>query len=169
MTGVTLTLNLSIPFHVDASQLGGTLPSQSITEILQLRLPFIGCSEAILVKDLFKAEPRTDSRIVIQGDMSNLHGVGSRWSTGELVVEGDVGDVFASQMSGGMVYLRGNAANKTAQQMRAGTLQINGHVGDDLGCPLYGRRSGFSGGTIHVIGNVGNYAGYRMRRGTLML
>jgi len=169
MTGVTLSLRTNLMVHLDASQLGGSLASQPIAEILQMRLPIIGGNEAMLVQDIFDVQSRTDSRIVVQGDLSTLHSIGNRWSEGELVVEGNVGDGFASRMSGGEVRLRGDAGNKTAQQMRRGILQINGNVGDDLGCPLHGRRSGFSGGTIHVIGNVGNYAGYRMRRGMLIV
>ncbi len=169
MTGVTLTLRTNPSANLDASSLGGSLASQPIAEILQLPLPVIAGKAAMLVQDIFDALPRTDNRVVIQGDLSRLHGVGNRWSSGELLVEGDVGDGFASRMSGGEVQLHGNAGNKTGQQMRGGTLQVRGNVGDDLGCPLHGRRSGFSGGTIHVVGNVGQYAGYRMRRGTLII
>jgi formylmethanofuran dehydrogenase subunit C len=169
MTGVTLTLRTNPDGHLDASLLGGSLVSKPITEILQLPLPVIAGKAAMLVQDIFDAVPRTDNRVVIQGELSRLHGIGNRWSGGELLVEGDVGDGFASRMSGGEVHLHGNAGNKTGQQMRGGILQVRGNVGDDLGCPLHGRRSGFSGGTIHVVGNVGRYAGYRMRRGTLII
>lgn len=169
MTGVTLTLRTNPKVHLDASQLGVTLASQPIAEILQLRLPIIAGKGEMLIQDIFDARPRPDGRVVMQGDLSCLHGIGHRWSHGQLLVEGDVGDGFAARISGGEVQLHGNAGNKTAQQMRGGIVQIHGNVGDDLGCPWHGRRSGFSGGTIHVIGNVGHYAGYRMRRGMLMI
>ncbi len=169
MTGVTLTLRTNPDFHLDASAIGGSLAQQPIAEILQLPLPVIAGKAALMVQDIFDALPRTDNRVVIQGELSRLHGIGNRWSSGALLVEGDVGDGFASRMSGGDVHLHGNAGNKTAQQMRGGILQVRGNVGDDLGCPLHGRRSGFSGGTLQVVGNVGQYAGYRMRRGTLII
>lgn len=169
MTGMTLALHSNPDVHLDASQLGGNLPSQPIDEILQLRLPILAGKGVISVHEIFDVRPRTDNRVVFQGNLSNLHRIGNKWSGGELVVEGDVGDGFVTNMSGGEVTLRGNAGNKVAQQMRGGTLRIHGNVGDDLGSPLHGRRSGLSGGTIHVIGNVGNYAGYRMRRGTLLI
>ena len=169
MTGVTLEQRAASPVHVDASPLGDSLASLSITEILHLRLPVIASNDSILVKDRFDVQARTDHRVVIQGDLSTYHGIGTRWSGGELVVEGNVGDGFASRMSGGEVHLRGDAGHKTAQQMRGGMLKIEGNVGDDLGCPLHGRRSGFSGGTIHVIGNIGDHAGFRMRRGMLIV
>jgi formylmethanofuran dehydrogenase subunit C len=169
MTGVNLAQRTTSSMAVDASVLGGSLATLSITEILQLRLRVIAGNDSILVGDHFDVQPRTDDRVVIQGDLSTYHGIGSRWSDGELLVEGNVGDGFASRMSGGEVHLHGDAGHKTAQQMRGGMLNITGNVGDDLGCPLHGRRSGFSGGTIHVIGNAGDHAGYRMRRGMMIL
>jgi len=169
MTGMTLTLCHEPTADIDASQIGNLLVSMTSVEVGQLRLPVFASNRTIALKDLFNVQPRDDQRVVIRGDLIRFQGIGDRWANGELVVEGSVGNRFASRMTGGTIVLRGDAGNQTAQQMRGGFLQITGNVGDDLAGPLDGRRSGFSRGSIHVVGNVGHYAGYRMRRGLLMV
>lgn len=169
MTGMTLTMHTHPHCDLDASRLGPALRGQPISEILQLALPVMDGNQVRSVGQIFTIQPRDDGHVVIQGELGRLHAIGYGWSDGTLIVEGDVGRRFAARMSGGDVRLIGNAGDQTAAQMRGGTLEIHGHVGDDLGCPLWGRRSGMSGGIIHVIGDVGHYAGYRMRRGTLII
>lgn len=169
MTGKTLTLRNDPAIDIDASPLGNSLVSMTITEVNRLPLQVIASKRVIGLSELFDVQPRDDQRIVIQGDLARFHGIGDRWAKSELVVEGRVGNRFVSRMSGGEVLLRGDAGNQAALQMRGGTLKIIGNVGDDLAGPLDGRRSGFSRGTIHVVGRIGHYAGYRMRRGILII
>ncbi len=72
-------------------------------------------------------------------------------------------------MRSGDVCLQGSALAGAAEQMRGGQLRISGDVGDELGRPLPGRRSGLSGGCVVVTGRAGDRAGYRMRCGLIVI
>ncbi len=169
MSGLHLKLRAKPPGELDASALGGVLWELSAAEVAQLPLPRLGSNQHWCVGDCFEVTARTDRRTVIEGDLRKLHRLACRWAAGELVVEGNVGEGFASQMLSGKVELRGSALAAAAEQMRGGELRISGDVGDELGRPLAGRRSGISGGRIVVAGRAGHRAGYRMRRGTILI
>ncbi len=169
MSGLHLSLQVAPTAAVDASALGGNLLELSVAEVARLPLPTIGINHTICVGDCFAVAARDDGRGVIEGDLRRFHRLGSRWAAGELRVDGDVGEGFASQMQGGAVVLRGNALAGAAEQLRGGRLQILGNVAEELGRPLSGRRSGISGGRVIVTGNAGARAGYRMRRGLILI
>jgi formylmethanofuran dehydrogenase subunit C len=169
MSGLHLVLKTAPPGAWDASVLGGQLPAMSIAEVNKLPLLRMGTHQTQCVGDCFSVAPRADQRVVIEGDLRAFHRLACGWAVGQLLVEGDVGDSFASQMQGGEIVLRGKAASGAAEQMRGGRLQIDGDVGDELGRPLPGRRSGISGGRVIVTGCAGDLAGYRMRRGSVLI
>ena len=169
MSGLHLRLRAAPPGEIDAAALGGQLQAMSPAEISRLPLPRLGSTQPLRVADCFAVAPRADQRVVVEGDLRQFHRLACRWATGELVVEGDVGERFASQMRGGEVHVEGNASAGAAEQMGGGELRISGEVGDELGRPLPGRRSGISGGRIIVAGRAGHRAGYRMRRGTIVI
>lgn len=169
MTGLHLKLRWQPPGDWDASSLSTELLRQTPRQAAALPLRRLGSQQVLPVGECFDVSPRGDSRVVIDGQLRHFHAIGSGWCEGELLVEGDVGHGFASQLTAGTVHLQGSAADGAAAQMTGGRLRIQGNVGDDLGAPLPGRRSGIAGGCIVVSGNCGRWAGYRMRRGMLIL
>jgi formylmethanofuran dehydrogenase subunit C len=169
MSGLHLKLRRSPPVDCDAAALGGELRGLSVEQVGGLQLPCLGSHCSLPVRECFDVKPRVDDRVVIEGDLERFHRLGARWSAGQLMVEGNVGDAFVSQMVAGQVTLRGNAGDGVAEQMRGGELTVSGNVGDGVGRPLPGRRSGMSGGAVIVAGNARHTAGYRMRRGMLVI
>lgn len=169
MSGLRLQLRGAPQGDWDAAALGGDLPEMSADSASRLRLRCLGSNASLAVGDCFAVSSRTDGRVVIEGDLPCFHRLGEGWRGGQLIVEGNVGDGFASQMRGGQVSLNGNASAGAAEQMRGGDLRISGDVGHSVGRPLPGRRSGMSGGRVVVAGRGGHCAGERMRRGTLLI
>lgn len=174
MSGLRLTLRTPPEFALDARALLGPSadasgPPRDAAEFAQRQLPILYGRDTITVGELFDVTENDNDATVLVGDLTQFHGLAAAWSTGELIVEGDVGDAFCSGMSGGEVTLRGSAGNAACQQLRGGMVRITGDVGDDLGRPYPGRISGMRGGMVLVSGNAGRYAGYRLRRGTLVI
>lgn len=174
MNALALRLKQLPPRPIDAAPLAVSLPGRSAHEVAALRLAELlgsGGRSTIdyAVGDLFDVRAKSHGPLEIEGDLRRFHRLAHRWSDGDLVVRGDVGDRFAAEMSGGSVRLGGSAGDGVAEQMSGGVLKVAGNVGDDLGRPLVGRRSGISGGQVVVQGRTGDYAGYRMRRGTILI
>lgn len=169
MSGLHLKMRCRPQGDVDAAALGGQLGRLSVEQAAALPLRRLGSNQALALGDCFAISTRTDQRVVIEGDLQRFHRIGARWTGGQLIVEGNVGDAFASELRGGQVTLRGSAAVGAAEQMCGGDLRIDGDVGDGLARPLPGRISGLSGGRVVVSGRAGHCAGQRMRRGTLLI
>jgi formylmethanofuran dehydrogenase subunit C len=175
MKGLTLTLRAAPDCELNACQLGGDRlwgeagQAADPDEVRRWELPILGGRHTLTLGDCFTVAPGPADRVVIEGDLSRFHGLAGDWRQGELVIEGDVGDGFCSGMTGGVVILRGSARTGACRELRSGSVHITGNVGDDLGGPLLGRRSGMRGGTVLVNGNAGRFAGYRLRRGTLVI
>jgi formylmethanofuran dehydrogenase subunit C len=100
------------------------------------------------IGDFFTVRGERAARVWIEGDLRRVRGVADAMSTGELIVEGHVGDGFAAGLRGGSVVVRGDA-------------------GDRLGAATPGASKGMTGGEIIVTGSVGARAAERMRRGLL--
>ncbi|TVP97181.1 MAG: formylmethanofuran dehydrogenase subunit C [Planctomycetaceae bacterium] len=175
MNGLTLTLRSAPDCELNACQLGGDRlwgdagrPADP-DDIRRWKLPILGGHHSLTLGDCFTVAPGSAGRVVIEGDLSRFHGLAGDWRQGELVIDGDVGDGFCSAMTGGVVSLRGSARTGACRELRGGSVHITGNVGDDLGGPLLGRRSGMRGGSVLVNGDAGQFAGYRLRRGTLII
>ena len=110
-----------------------------------------------------------DQRLVIEGDCRRVRGLGSGHGCGEIIIDGDAGDLAGRGMRGGTVEIRGEAGAYAGSAMRGGVLRILKSAGDRLAGPLAGERTGMRGGVVTVGGNVGQQAGHRMRRGTIII
>jgi formylmethanofuran dehydrogenase subunit C len=102
--------------------------------------------EMVPVGELFDVAGTADEQLVLDGDLRRFDWVGARMSSGEIVVNGDVGDWAGAEMSGGV-------------------LRVFGAAGARLGAAYPGARVGMSGGEIVVSGDAGEEAGAGMRRG----
>jgi formylmethanofuran dehydrogenase subunit C len=125
--------------------------------------------ERVTVGDVFRVRDGDRSTIAIEGGDARFDRVGMALSTGEIIVEGDVGIQAGRNMTGGRLTVRGSAGVFAASGMKGGTLEIAGDAGERLGGPLSGETIGMSGGLAHVRGNAGPRAGDRLRRGAILI
>ena len=125
--------------------------------------------ERVNVGDVFRvggADPRT---IVIEGGAERLDRVGMGMTTGEMLVEGEVGAQAGRLMAGGRLTIRGGAGPFAASGMKGGAIEIAGDAGERLGGPLAGETMGMRGGLAHVRGSAGERLGDRLRRGVVLV
>ncbi len=123
----------------------------------------------IAVGDIFRLSGGDAERIRIEGATDRLDQIGQDMASGEIVVEGDVGNQAGRSMTGGRLRISGGAGQWTASGMRGGLIEITGSAGDRLGGPLAGETAGMRGGVVVVKGDVGERVGDRLRRGTIIV
>lgn len=122
--------------------------------------------------DLFKIEQGVDTsseeaNIRISGDVSKVGRIGTKMSTGRIIVEGDAGMHLGEEMKGGNITVTGNAASWAGSMMKNGTIEIKGDAGDYIGAAYRGSTEGMDGGEIIIHGNAGNEVGCFMRKGLI--
>lgn len=106
-----------------------------------------------------------DQRIVLSGDLSNVHGIGQRMTRGSIRVEGHAGRHLGSEMRGGEIHVSGDAGDWVAGEMRGGLIHVRGRAGHNVAAAYRGSPRGMLGGTVLVQGSVGNELGHSLRRG----
>ena len=121
--------------------------------------------------DLFAVDVSTgaEDRLVIDGPDERLDDVGAGMSSGDLVVEGNVGARVGLEMRGGRISVRGSASVGAGTAMSGGELRIVGDAGDHIGTALPGERHGMRDGVVIVEGAAGAGVGDRMRRGLIVI
>ncbi|MBS7632140.1 formylmethanofuran dehydrogenase subunit C, partial [Candidatus Bathyarchaeota archaeon] len=122
--------------------------------------------------DIFKVdEPKRKGEngmvIAIQGDVTTVRRIGTSMTSGEILIEGNVGMHLGEEMKGGKITVHGSAESWAGSMMKGGTIEIHGSAGDYLGAPYRGCSEGMHGGQITVHGNVGSEAGAYMKKGLL--
>ena len=122
---------------------------------------------AVALGDVFTVDGDRSSTVALEGDLSQLHGVGTLMSGGTLAISGSIGGSLGARMRGGVIEVSGNAGEDAGTAMAGGSIVIAGDAGDRAGGALPGASKGMSGGEIVVRGSAGRDAGARMRRGTL--
>jgi formylmethanofuran dehydrogenase subunit C len=126
--------------------------------------------ESVRLSDLFEISGSgEDFHLIVEGDLSQVHGLASGMDSGKLTIRGDVGFRLARGMSGGEVEVFGSVGHWALAEMRGGIARMHGHVGDDLGAALPGSRRGMNDGVILVSGSVGSRCGAMMRRGLIAI
>ena len=121
------------------------------------------------VGEVFRVRAGGPEQMRLEGACDRLDLIGHGMSSGEMIVEGDVGAKAGRLMNGGRLVIEGHAGPWAASGMQAGHLEITGSAGDRLGGPLAGEVAGMRGGLVLVGGNAGERAGDRMRRGTIVI
>lgn len=136
---------------IDASPIRRqSLSEKSESEINSLELIVDGLP--VQLGDVFKVSVHSSdvSQIVVEGELADVHGLGTSHDQGDFQIIGSAGYGIGSGMTGG-------------------TLSVDGDAGDFVGGPIGARKVGMSGGVVKVSGNVGRYAGHRMRRGLILV
>lgn len=106
-------------------------------------------------------------RIILAGDAGRVKWVGHEMSTGEILINGNMGMYVGANMQGGRIIVEGDADSFAGQQMRGGELIIRGNAGNYLGSSYRGDWRGMRGGVIIVEGNAGSENGEFMMGGKI--
>ncbi len=122
---------------------------------------------AVTLGDVFTVTGDRSSTVVLDGDLMQLHGVGTLMGGGALEVTGSVGNSLGARMRGGAITVQGSAGDDVGSAMAGGSIVVAGNVGDRAGGAQQGASKGMTGGEIIVHGSAAREAGTRMRRGIL--
>ncbi|MFO0949312.1 MAG: formylmethanofuran dehydrogenase subunit C [Planctomycetota bacterium] len=106
-----------------------------------------------------------DGCLRILGDVTSIKRIGSRMTTGSILVDGAVGMHLGAEMSGGRIEVLGDADDWAGAEMKGGQIRIRGNAGHLVGAAYRGESVGMRGGEILVHGNAGDEVGASMRRG----
>ena len=99
-----------------------------------------------------------DTKITIEGDLSDVKRIGEKMSGGEIVINSNVGMHVGNHMSGGKILVNGNADDWAGAMLNGGELEITGDAGHYVGAAYRGYWKGMQNGTIKVKGKIGNEA-----------
>jgi formylmethanofuran dehydrogenase subunit C len=99
-----------------------------------------------------------DTKIIIDGNVSNVKRIGEKMSGGEIVINSDVGMHVGNQMTGGKITVNGNADDWAGAMLNGGELEITGDAGHYVGAAYRGFWKGMQNGKIKVHGKIGDEA-----------
>jgi formylmethanofuran dehydrogenase subunit C len=164
---LTLRWNAATPLPVDGEGLRpDALAGLPAVEVA--RRPILVGNTLAEVGELFRIEGEMDDgRLVIEGDLSSLRGLGRGMAAGRLTIRGDAGPHLGAGMAGGTIEVLGTAGDWAGAEMRGGMLHVRGGAGHGLGAAEPGSRLGMRDGVILVEGSIGDEAGLAMRRGLI--
>lgn len=168
MSPLRLSLRAAPAQRLDlSSMVPQNLVGKTVAEIERIEL---GTTRVrVTAGDVFRIRKGDPAAILIEGGSARFDYVGMGMTTGDIVVEGEVGAEVGRLMSGGQLTIRGDAGPFAGSAMKGGTLTIEGDAGERLGGPLSGEAVGMSGGVLHVRGDAGERAGDRLRRGVILV
>lgn len=161
MSGFVLTPRGAFETRVD---LAGVLPGVDLSGLT------VGYGDrGVALTDLFEIGGAIGDTLTLKGGSALLDRVGAGLSSGEIVVEGDVGDHLGQSATGGSITVSGSAGAYAATEMSGGRIEIAGDVGERLGAARDGSRRGMSGGGVVVGGSAGPRAAERLRGGVVVI
>jgi formylmethanofuran dehydrogenase subunit C len=159
--------------------------SLGATEIAAL--PVVHGGRAAKLGDFFTVKGARSTTLRLEGDLSNVEGIGAGMAGGELVVAGSVGRDLGVQMAGGRIDVSGDAGDNAggarrgaSRGMTGGEIVIRGNAGDELGARMRrglivatggagrGTGRGMIAGTVVVFGEAGPGAGRFLKRGSIV-
>ena len=166
---LTLTYQADTPIPVEIDGLTPrVVKGRSLARIERIEI-FHG-NQRLPLGELFNvAGNASDGRIDFHGDLSGVHGIGSRMAEGVIHVHGNAGRHVGSGMTGGLLRVDGNAGDWLGGEMRGGLIQVGGQAGHLVGAAYRGSRQGMTGGIILVHGDAGDEIGHTMRRGWIAI
>ena len=161
----------SIPIEADVIS-PDVFAGKTLQEIRNL--PIYYGNEEIEMKEYIHAQGKVaedpeNQLIVIDGDARHIKQIGTKMTTGRIVVQGWAGMHLGAQMSGGDITVEGNCLDWAGAEMKGGLIRILGDVGNLLGAAYRGSSEGMTGGCIAVTGSVGTEMGSFMRRGMIVV
>ncbi|MBV9741531.1 MAG: formylmethanofuran dehydrogenase subunit C [Hyphomicrobiales bacterium] len=121
------------------------------------------------VGDVFSLRMGDTPQLRFEGGSERFDLVGANMASGEIIVEGSVGEQAGRLMRAGKLHIQGDAGPFAASRLKGGHVEIDGDAGARLGAPLAGEMAGMAGGVVIVHGGVGARAGDRLRRGLIVV
>ena len=163
---LTLKEDITVPVELDVI-LPEKIQDMSEEDIKNIEIP--QGRTKIKIGDIFDVELKDSEipKMTVKNSSAKLKRIGENMTTGEIVVEGDVGMHLGVEMKGGKIVVNGNADNWAGQGMKDGEIIIKGNAKDYIGSTYRGGYKGMSGGTIIVEGDVGHEIGEYMTRGII--
>ncbi|MDN7025278.1 formylmethanofuran dehydrogenase subunit C [Methanoculleus sp. FWC-SCC1] len=111
----------------------------------------------------------TETRIIVNGDVSKVKYIGMKMTGGEIVVNGNPDMYVGAWMQGGKITVKGNVDAFAGTGMKGGEIVIDGDAGNYLGAAYRGDWRGMQGGKITVKGNAGSDIGTFMNGGEIVI
>ncbi|WP_292461015.1 formylmethanofuran dehydrogenase subunit C [Methanothermococcus sp.] len=171
MNTITLVSKNNIDMPIEADVISpDVFANKSIDEIKSL-LAWQGNTRVPLSEffDITGAPSKEPTTIVINGDVSKVKYIGSKMSSGKIIINGNVGMQLGHEMEGGEITVNGDAGNFVGNEMKGGKIHIKGNAGDYIGCAYRGDWKGMRGGTIIIEGNAGNNIGGGALKGEIII
>jgi formylmethanofuran dehydrogenase subunit C len=161
MGEIKLTLKKKPKFPLEAETITpDKFSGKSVADIKKL-IVYHGNEEKI-IGDFFHVSGGggevNDTKIIIDGDLSNVKRIGEKMTAGEIVINGNVGMHVGNNMSGGKILVNGNADDWAGAMLKGGELEITGDAGHYVGAAYRGFWKGMENGLIKVHGKIGNEA-----------
>lgn len=159
MAEVKLKLKKAPEFPLEADSITpDNFAGKTLNEIKSL--PLYHGRELLTIGDYFnvsgKAGDVANTKIIIDGDVSNVKRIGEKMTGGEIIINSDVGMHVGNNMSGGKILVKGNADDWAGAMLQGGELEIEGNAGHYVGSAYRGFWQGMKDGVIRVKGKVGN-------------
>lgn len=168
MSALTFTLKKSLQFSLNCAPLNASqLAGLKVSDIAKIKLNYGNKQVATL--QMFEITGEDTQNIIFSNTSNMMHYVAANTTTGNVTIEGDVGDYCAFKLKGANITINGNTGDFAGCNMTSGQLTINGNTGDFLGGASSGLKKGMRGGTIIVKGNAGDRVGDQMRRGIIFI
>lgn len=167
MLRLALRTETTLPIEVE-----GILPTitRELSRAAIEKLPVLHGNQSLPLAELFSVTgDSTDERIEWSGDLSGVHWLGAKMSSGTMICDGPIGRHLGSQMTAGLLQVAGNASDWAGAEMRGGRIEVGGNAGDRVGSAYHGSARGMSGGIILVRGNAGDEVGATLRRGLICI
>jgi len=110
------------------------------------KLPLFYATKEVTIGDFFdvsgKSTDVADTKIIIDGDVSNVKRIGENMTAGEIIINSGVGMHVGNHMSGGKITVNGNADDWAGAMLQGGELEIIGDAGHYVGSAYRGYWQG---------------------------
>ena len=151
-----------IPIEVENSISCESFAGKSIDDIKKLEA-FIG-NEKKTLGDFFdisgeKSDDAASIKIIIDGDVWMVKGIGRKMKAGEILIKGKAGMHTGEELNGGKITVEGDVDHFCFNEVKKGEVLVKGNAGDYFASAMRGSWVGVSGGKITIDGNVGIEAG----------
>jgi formylmethanofuran dehydrogenase subunit C len=141
---------------------------KSLAELERFEV-FYGNAKQPLAEFFALSGDAADETLVFSGDLSGVHWIGAKMTSGTIRIEGDAGRHLGSQMCGGEIEVTGNAGDWVGGELRGGLIRVRGDAGSFVGAAYRGSAAGMTGGTVLIHGHAGNEIGHTLRRGLIAI
>ncbi|MBN2517715.1 MAG: formylmethanofuran dehydrogenase subunit C [Candidatus Altiarchaeota archaeon] len=136
-----------------------------------INLPVYRGNKKERIGDYFDLEfqPGKEDLVKIHGNLSRFNRIGQGMTTGEMEIDGNVGNYLGALTKSGKIIVKGDVADYCGAMMTGGRIEIHGNARNYLGANYIGHKKGMRGGDITVNGNAGLDAGAYMAGGTITI